>query len=85
MSVGNQMDPIYDLSECAEYLECSEEWLRSKLRDRTFAAMKVAGRWRMRESQLEAALQTMSTEARAVLPPSPSGLSRRSRFHRRAS
>lgn len=77
------LEPHYPLSQCAEYLECSEAWLRSKLRDRTFAGIKVAGRWRMRESQMEAALDAMSTQAREPVAPSPSGLSRNSRFRRR--
>lgn len=80
-----QLEPHYPLSECAQYLECSEDWLRSKLRDKTFAGVKIAGRWRMKESQLQSALDAMSTEARLPAPPSPTGLSKRSRFHRRAS
>lgn len=80
-----QLEPHYPITDCAEYLECSEDWLRAKLRDHTFAGVKIAGRWRMRESQLQAALDAMSTDARLPDPPSPTGLSRRSRFHRRAS
>jgi hypothetical protein len=77
--------PLYPLSEAAELLGVSEEWLRAKLRDRTFAGLKRAGRWAMTEGQIEAAIESMSHEARPTPAPSPSGLSRRSRFHRRAS
>lgn len=77
--------PLYPLSEAAELLGVSEEWLRSKLRDRTFAALKRAGRWAMTEGQIEAAIEAMSTEARPLPAPSPSGLSRRSRFYRRSA
>ncbi len=79
------LEPHYAITECAEYLECSEDWLRARLRDHTFAGVKVAGRWRMRESQLEAALDRMSTQARQIEHPSPTGLSRRSHFKRRRS
>ena len=41
---------IYDLAEAAHILGFSESYLRSKLRDRTFAGMKRAGRWAMTES-----------------------------------
>jgi hypothetical protein len=75
--------PLYSLSEAAEMLGVSEEWLRTRLRDYTFAGCKVAGRWRMTESQIEAAIETMSTEARPAERPSPSGLARNSRFRRR--
>lgn len=34
---------IFTLAEAAETLGVSEEWLRSKLRDRTFAGLKRAG------------------------------------------
>jgi hypothetical protein len=34
---------IYDLAEAARILGFSESYLRSKLRDRTFAGMKRAG------------------------------------------
>lgn len=78
-----QLEPHYPLCECADYLQCSEDWLRQKLRDKTFAGMKVAGRWHMRESQLIAAMEAMSTEVRPESPVPPSGVSRRSRFHRR--
>ena len=75
--------PIYSLAEAAEQLGVSEAWLRSKLRDYTFAGMKRAGRWAMTEAQLEAAVEAMSTEARPAPEPSPTGLSSRSRFRRR--
>ena len=78
-----QLEPHYPIAECAEYLQCSEDWLRAKLRDHTFAGIKIAGRWRMRESQLEAALESMSTQVRPEIPVPPSGVSRRSRLHRR--
>lgn len=77
------LDPIYDIEECAEYLECSQDWLRAQLRSRRFPGMKIAGRWRMRESHLQEALDTMTFTARAGYTPSPSGLSRNSRFRRR--
>lgn len=77
--------PIYPLSEAAELLGVSEAYLRSKLRDHTFAGLKRAGRWAMTEPQLEAAIEAMSTEARPAPETSPSGLSRKSRFRRRMS
>lgn len=77
--------PIYPLNEAAEILGVSEPYLRSKLRDYTFAGMKRAGRWAMTEPQIEAAIEAMSTEARPTEKPSPSGLSKHSRFKRRMS
>jgi hypothetical protein len=74
---------IYDLAEAAKILGLSESYLRSKLRDHTFAGMKRAGRWAMTEPQIEAAIETMSIDARPADPPSPSGLSKRSRLGRR--
>ena len=58
------LEPHYAITECAEYLECSEDWLRARLRDHTFAGVKVAGRWRMRESQLEFPAARHTHEAR---------------------
>lgn len=74
---------IYPLVEAAELLGVSDQYLRSKLRDHTFAGCKIAGRWAMTEPQVEAAIESMSTEARPVDPPSPAGLARNSRFRRR--
>jgi hypothetical protein len=65
---------IYDLAEAARILGFSESYLRSKLRDRTFAGMKRAGRWAMTEAQIEAAIESMSIDARPPDTPSPSGL-----------
>jgi hypothetical protein len=80
----NQMIPIiYDLAEAARILGLSESFLRAKLRDRTFAGMKRAGRWAMTEAQIEAAIESMCIDARPADPPSPSGLSKHSRFSRR--
>lgn len=73
---------IYDLAEAARILGLSESYLRAKLRDRTFAGMKRAGRWAMTEGQIEAAIESMCIEARPVDPPSPSGLSKNSRYRR---
>jgi hypothetical protein len=70
---------IYDLAEAARILGFSEPYLRSKLRDRTFAGMKRAGRWAM----TEAAIESMCIDARPADPPSPSGLSKHSRYGRR--
>jgi len=66
---------IYDLAQAARILGFSESYLRSKLRDRTFAGMKRAGRWAMTEAQIEAAIESMCIDARPADPPSPSGLS----------
>jgi|SRR5689334_21689264 len=74
---------IYDVTEAARLLGFSESYLRSKLRDRTFAGMKRAGRWAMTESQIEAAIEAMCIDARPPDPPSPSGLSKHSRYGRR--
>lgn len=74
--------PIYTLVEAAELIGVSEEWLRSKLRDHTFAGLKRAGRWAMTENQIEAAIETMSTDVRAAVPPLPSGRVGRARRRR---
>lgn len=74
---------IYPLSEAAELIGVSDEWLRVKLRERKFAGLKRAGRWAMTEAQIEAAIEAMSTQARPQPVPSPAGLAPRSRFHRR--
>lgn len=58
-------------------------YLRSKLRDGTFAWVKIAGRWRMTEEQILAAIETCGTAVRPPAPIPPSGLSRRSRAFRR--
>ena len=55
----------YNLAEAAELLGVSEGWLRGKLRDHTYAGMKVAGKWRMRESQIEAINQNISVNERS--------------------
>lgn len=81
--IPDRLEPIYNLAQCAEYLQCSHEWLRQQLRARAFAALKVAGRWQMTETQLRAALDTLSTVPREPERPNPSGLSRRSKLHRR--
>lgn len=75
--------PIYSLTEAAELIGVSDEWLRSKLRDHTFAGMKRAGRWAMTEGQIEAAVEAMSTEARPLVRPNPTGVSPRSRTARK--
>jgi hypothetical protein len=73
---------IYTLSEAAETIGVSDEYLRSKLRDHTFAGMKRAGRWAMTEEQIEAAIESMCTDARPEVA-SPAGLVKGSRFRRR--
>ena len=73
---------IYDLAEAAHILGFSESYLRSKLRDRTFAGMKRAGRWAMTEAQIEAAIESMCIDARPAELPSASGLSRSSKYRR---
>src|ERR1700754_3857324 len=74
---------IYELAEAARILGFSESYLRSRLRDRTFAGMKRAGRWAMTEAQIEAAIQSICVELRLPDPPSPSGVSKHSRHGRR--
>jgi hypothetical protein len=73
---------IYDLAEAAHLLGFSESYLRSRLRDRTFAGMKRAGRWAMTEAQIEAAIESMCIEARPAERSSVSGLSKQSRLRR---
>jgi hypothetical protein len=73
----------YYLAEAAKILGVSQSYLRSKLRDHTFAGTKGAGRWAMTEPQIEAAIEAMGLDARPPDPPSPSGLSKHSRFGRR--
>lgn len=74
---------IYDLADAARILGVSESYLRARLRDRSFSGMKRAGRWAMTEPQIEAAIESMCITARPADPPSPSGLSRHSRYARR--
>jgi hypothetical protein len=62
---ASEMIPIiYDLAEAASILGFSESYLRAKLRDRTFAGMKRAGRWEMIEAQIKAAIESMCIDAR---------------------
>lgn len=84
--VSDTTSPIptmFALAEAARLLGVSEEWLRTKLRDRTFAGVKIAGRWRMTEDQIRAVIDASSTTVRVEEPIPSSGLSRRSRTHRR--
>lgn len=60
----------------------SESYLRAKLRSRVFSGVKIAGRWAMTESQIAAAIQTLTSEARPVDPPSAAGLSKHSKLRR---
>lgn len=73
---------MYPIAEAAALLYVSEDYLRARLRDRTFAGVKLAGRWRMTEDQIRAAIEAASTTARPAETPSPSGLSKRSRYRR---
>lgn len=74
---------MYTIPECAEFLQCPEDYLRAKLRDGTFAGVKIAGRWRMTEDQICAAIEASSTTVRPTDGVPPSGISRRSRASRR--
>jgi hypothetical protein len=76
--------PIYTLSEAAETLGISDDYLRSKLRDRTYPGLKRAGRWAMTEADILEAIRLMSHQAREDVP-SPAGLVKGSRFRRRAT
>ncbi|AII28193.1 HTH DNA binding protein [Mycobacterium phage Sparky] len=76
-------DPIYSVEDAAEILCVSPSFLRDKLRKRQFAGYKAAGRWMLRESQIRAAMDAMSTEARQPEPASPAALPARSRIRRR--
>jgi hypothetical protein len=60
---------IYDLAEAAKILGVSRSYIRSELRDHTFACMKRAGRWAMTEPQIEAAIEAMSIDASPADPP----------------
>lgn len=55
---------IYTLKEAAAMLHMSTDYLRSRLYDRTFPAVKLAGRWHMTEDQVVEAIGIMSTPAR---------------------
>lgn len=57
---------IYTLAEAAELLRVSQDYLRARCRDRTFAAMKLANRWSMTEQQLLAAIEASSTTVRSA-------------------
>jgi hypothetical protein len=76
-------DPVYSVEKSAEILCVSPSFLREQLRKRRFAGYKAAGRWMMRESQIRAAMDAMSTEANAPEPASPAGLPPRSKIRRR--
>jgi hypothetical protein len=81
---GESMIPrIYFVPEISVLLRSSESYVRAKLRDRTFSGIKLAGRWAMTEPQIEAAIKTMTVDARPADPPSPAGLSKHSRLRRR--
>lgn len=75
-------DPIYTIADAAELLGVSESFLRSQLRRRRFAGYKPAGKWLMRESQIRAAMDLMSTDAEPETA-SRAGLAPRSRLRRR--
>lgn len=76
-------DPAYTIDAAAGILCVSPAFLRDQLRKRKFAGYKPAGRWMMRESQIRAAMDAMSTEARAPEPASPAALPPRSRIRQR--
>lgn len=69
-------------AEAARILGFSESYLRPKLRDRTFAGQKRAGGRAMTEAQIEAAVKSICIDARPTDPPSPSALSKHSRYDR---
>ncbi|MGV0607365.1 hypothetical protein [Mycolicibacterium sp. XJ1904] len=83
MEHESSIPKIYTLPEAAELLGVSIAWLRTQLYSRRFAAMKRAGRWAMTEPQIIAAIDAMTTQVRPLEKPSPTGLSKRSRFRRR--
>jgi hypothetical protein len=74
---------LFLVGEAAAKLRVSEPYLRAKLRDKTFAGVKMAGRWMMTADQITAAITAMSTRAREVEAVSPSGLAKNSRLRRR--
>lgn len=77
------IEPVYTVEQAAELLSVSATYLRDQLRKRRIAGYKGAGRWMMRESQIQAAMDAWSTECNAPEAASPAGLPPRSRIRRR--
>ena len=73
---------LYNLSQVAEFMHCSETYARSQLRARVWPGLKIAGRWHMTEQQVMEVIEAVSTTVVPPPPPLPSGLSRRSRIAR---
>lgn len=61
---------LYEVEQIAEIMHCSEDYARAQLRERTWAGLKIAGRWHMTEQQIIDAIGAQSTEARPQLPQS---------------
>lgn len=59
---------LYEVEQIAEIMHCSEDYARAQLRERTWAGLKIAGRWHMTEQQIIDAIGSQSTEAREQLP-----------------
>lgn len=49
-------DPVFNRAEAAEYMGCSERWLRDRLADRTIGHIKLNKLIRFRRSQCDAYL-----------------------------
>lgn len=49
-----QVQPItYSLTEAAALIPCGERWLTDRLRNGTFRARKIAGKWRLTQGDID--------------------------------
>jgi hypothetical protein len=83
INASDGLPRLFTLAEAAHRLRVSAPFLRARLRDRTFGGVKMAGRWLMTVDQIDEAIATMTSRARATDTPSPAGLPKNSRLRRR--
>ncbi|MEV0367571.1 helix-turn-helix domain-containing protein [Nocardia fusca] len=77
---------LYTLAEAAEILQVKEMWLQRKLQRREVPGRKLAGHWRLTQSDLEAVIEAAAVPVIAP-KPDPAGLApgSRRRMKRRGS
>lgn len=68
---------IYTLAEAAAVLRVPRDWLRARLANGTYAALRRSNRWAMTEQQIMAAIEAMTVPAREP-ETYPGGITRRS-------